>query len=84
MAEAAVFISLSAGVDRSIQSMALAGLFQAANIGALTGLTASSSVLEIGLTDQLQRHLPAIPEKAEVCMQHNGAHQAMSQLTHIL
>ena len=67
MAEAAVFISLSATVDRSIQSIALSGLFQAANIGALFGLTGSSAVLQVSVAKQLESRLVNVPDKAEVC-----------------
>jgi len=66
MAEAAVFISLSATVERSIQSIALSGLFQAANIGALFGLTGSSAVLQLSVTKQLESRLVNVPERAEV------------------
>lgn len=68
MAEAAVFVSLSASVDRSLQSIALAGLFLASNIGMLGGLAASSAVLKNTLTGELQTRLSGFDDKAEVSM----------------
>jgi hypothetical protein len=66
MAEASVFISLSAVVDRSIQAMALSGLFLAGNIGQLSGLATSSVVLKTSLTSELQERLHDVDDKAEV------------------
>jgi hypothetical protein len=68
MAEASVFISLSAVVDRSIQAIALAGLFLAGNVGQLTGLAISSAVLKTSLTSELQERLANVDDKAEVSM----------------
>jgi hypothetical protein len=66
MAEASVFISLSAAVDKSLQAIALAGLFLAANIGLIVGLAASSAVLEVSLSNELQQRLSDIDNKEEV------------------
>jgi hypothetical protein len=69
MAEASMFISLSAVVDRSTQAIALAGLFLAGNIGQLVGLAVSSMVLKTSLTNELQNNLPNFGDKAEVSSQ---------------
>ena len=79
MAEASVFISLSGVVDRSIQAIALAGLFLAGNVGQLSGLAASSAVLKSSLTSDLQDRLPKVDDKAEVSTHNHTA--KMSRLT---
>ncbi|KIV99663.1 uncharacterized protein PV09_08718 [Verruconis gallopava] len=66
MVESAAFISLSSAVDKSMQAVALSGLFQAANVGAITGLAISSSVLQRTLQDQLQSRLDQYSEKKEI------------------
>jgi hypothetical protein len=66
MAEAAVFISLSAAVDRSSQAIALAGLFLAVSVGMIAGLSASGSVLGITLTGELQKRLAGVDGREEV------------------
>jgi hypothetical protein len=67
MAEASTFINLSAAVDKSLQAIALAGLFLAANIGLIVGLAASSAVLEISLSNELEQSLSDIGNKEEAC-----------------
>jgi hypothetical protein len=66
MAEASVFIGLTASVDPSLQAIALSGLFQAANIGVLTGLAASSAVLGVGLQHELEQKLVGYEDKDKV------------------
>lgn len=66
MAEAAVFISLSASVGESLQAMALSGLFLAASVGAIGGLAACSAVLETSLEGELQRRLADRPDRDSV------------------
>lgn len=68
MAEAAVFISLSASVDQSLQAIALSGLFLASSVGAIGGLAACSAVLEISLAGELQRQLADRPDRDSVCL----------------
>jgi hypothetical protein len=68
MAEAAVFISLSASVDQSLQAVALSGLFLFANIGLMAGLAGSSAVLEVSLRAELQRRLAGYDGKREVSL----------------
>jgi hypothetical protein len=57
MAEAAVFISLSACVDQSLQAIALSGLFLVASIGIIGGLAVCSAVLQLSLRKELERRL---------------------------
>jgi len=66
MAEASVFIGLTASVDPSLQAIALSGLFQAANIGVITGLAASSAVLQVALQRKLEEHLVGFDNKDKV------------------
>jgi hypothetical protein len=66
MSEAAVFVSLSASVDQKHQAVALSGLFLAANIGVITGLTGASSVLEITVRSELEKNLASYPNKDQV------------------
>jgi hypothetical protein len=66
MAEASVFIGLTASVDPAHQAIALSGLFQAANIGMLTGLAASSAVLGVSLQSELDRKLVGYEDKDKV------------------
>jgi hypothetical protein len=68
MAEAAVFISLSASVDQSLQAMALSGLFLAASVGVVGGLAACSAVLETSLAAELQRRIADRPDRDSVCL----------------
>jgi hypothetical protein len=68
MAEAAVFISLSASVDQSLQAIALSGLFLAASVGMICGLAACSAVLQLTLRNELERRLWQHPEKDSVCL----------------
>jgi hypothetical protein len=66
MAEASVFIGLTASVDPSLQAIALSGLFQAANIGVITGLAASSAVLGVTLQRELEQKLVDFDDKDKV------------------
>jgi hypothetical protein len=66
MAEASVFIGLTASVDPTLQAIALSGLFQAANIGVLGGLAASSAVLGVSLQRELEQKLVGFEDKDEV------------------
>jgi hypothetical protein len=66
MAEASTFIGLTASIDPSLQAIALSGLFQAANIGVLTGLAASSAVLGVGLQSELEQKLVGYEDKDKV------------------
>jgi len=70
MAEASVFISLTASVDKSLQAIALSGLFQAVNVGAIMGLAASSAVLQVSLQGELENRLDGFDgkEKASVIL----------------
>lgn len=66
IAEATAFISLSAAVDRSMQAVALSGLFQSMNIGGIVGLAVSSAVLRLTLKSELEVRLDDFPNKREV------------------
>ena len=66
MAEAAVFISLSAGVDQSLHSIALSGLFLAASVGMIGGLAGSSAVLQTSLQNELRIRLDGLPDRETV------------------
>lgn len=66
MAEAAVFIGLTASVDPSLQAIALSGLFQSTNVGLITGLAASSAVFQSTLTRELEQNLAGFEKKDEV------------------
>jgi len=66
MAEAAVFISLSASVDQSLHAMALSGLFLAACTGFIGGLAACSAVLQSSLQSELQARLDGWPDRDTV------------------
>jgi hypothetical protein len=66
MAEASVFISLSAAADKSIQSIALSGLFEAVNVGIIGGLSASGAILEASLTRELEYRVPDVGNREEV------------------
>jgi hypothetical protein len=66
MAESTVFISLSSSVDKSMQSVALSGLFQSVNIGAIVGLATSSAVLQLTLQKQLRTKLDGHKNKEKV------------------
>jgi hypothetical protein len=63
MSEAAIFISLSATVDQSLQAIALSGLFLSSGVGMISGLAASSAVLQLTLRGELERRLQDYPEK---------------------
>lgn len=66
MAEASVFIALSATIDKSMQAIALSGLFQAINVGAIVGLAASSAVLQLSLQVELDNKLDGFEGKEKV------------------
>jgi hypothetical protein len=66
MAEGAVFIGLTASVDPSLHAIALSGLFQSTNIGIITGLAASSAVLQATLKRELQQSLTGFKHKEKV------------------
>lgn len=66
MAEASVFIALSATIDKSMQAIALSGLFQAINVGAIVGLAASSAVLQLSLQVVLDNKLDGFEGKEKV------------------
>jgi hypothetical protein len=66
MAEAAVFIGLTASVDPSLHAIALSGLFQSTNIGVISGLAASSAVLQATLTRELNQNLVGFQHKQKV------------------
>lgn len=66
MAEASVFIALSATIDKSMQAIALSGLFQAINVGAIVGLAASSAVLQLSLQVKLDNKLDGFEGKEKV------------------
>jgi hypothetical protein len=66
MAEASIFIGLTASVKPELQSIALSGLFLAGNIGVISGLTGSSAVLETSLRSELNKRLTKYPEKDKV------------------
>ena len=68
MAEASVFIGLTASVKAEMQSVALSGLFLAANIGMIGGLAGSSAVLEVSLRSELNKRLAEYPNKDKVCL----------------
>lgn len=68
MAEAAVFISLSASVDQSFQAIALSGVFLASSVGVIGGLAVCSAVLETSLASELQRRLAGRPDRESVCL----------------
>jgi hypothetical protein len=66
MAESTIFISLSSSVEKSEQGVALSGLFQSMNVGAIVGLATSSAVLQLTLQNQLETRLESYPNKQEV------------------
>jgi hypothetical protein len=66
MAEAAVFISLSASVDQHLQGIALSGLFLAASVGMIGGLAACSAVLQLSVRSELERRLTDFKDKDTV------------------
>jgi hypothetical protein len=66
IAEASVFVSLSASVDQAHQAVALSGLFLAANIGLISGLASSSAVLELSVKSELEKNLASYPNKETV------------------
>jgi hypothetical protein len=66
MAESTVFISLSSSVEKSVQAVALSGLFQSVNVGAIVGLATSSAVLQLTLRNQLQTKLDGYDKKEKV------------------
>lgn len=67
MAEASVFIGLTASVEPSLHAIALSGLFQSTNIGVISGLAASSAVLQATLKRELDQKLVGFEDKAKVC-----------------
>lgn len=66
MSEAAIFISISASVDPSMQSIALSGLFLSASIGMIGGLAICSSVLQISFRNELERRLVGVPDSEKI------------------
>jgi hypothetical protein len=66
MSEAAIFISLSATVDQSLQAIALSGLFLFASVGTIGGLAACSAALQLTLRSELERRLQDHPERQTV------------------
>jgi len=66
MAEASVFISLTASVQQHLQAMALSGLFLAASVGMIGGLAVCSSVLQLTLRAELERRLAGFENKDTV------------------
>lgn len=66
MAESTSFIALSSAVDKSMQAVALSGLFQAMNVGGIVGLAMSSAVLQLTLKHQLDTKLDGYPKKEKV------------------
>jgi hypothetical protein len=68
MAESTTFIALSSAVDKSMQAVALSGLFQAMNIGGIIGLAVSSAVLQLSLKSELDTKLEGLPKKDKVSL----------------
>jgi hypothetical protein len=67
MAEASIFIGLTASVAQEFQAIAISGLFLAGNIGVISGLVGSSAVMELSLRNQLIKGLATYPNKNNVC-----------------
>lgn len=66
MSEAAIFISISASVEPSKQSIALSGLFLSASVGIIGGLAISSSVLQISFRNELERRLAGVSHSEKI------------------
>jgi len=66
MAEASIFIGLSATVSPEFQAIVISGLFLAGNIGVISGLVGSSAVMELSLRKELIKGLASYPEKNKV------------------
>lgn len=66
MASSAVFIGLTAGIDRRDIAIAASGLYLSANIGAVFGFSGAGAIYQAGLRSSLDRLLSGEPGGAEI------------------
>lgn len=68
MAEASVFIGLTASVATEYQAIVISGLFLAGSIGVISGLAASSAIAEVSLKMELNKGLSDYPDKEKASL----------------
>lgn len=67
MANSAVFVALTAGVDKESIAIAASGLYLSSNVGAVTGVSAAGAIFQNALRWRLDRILSRESDGVEVC-----------------
>jgi hypothetical protein len=67
MANSALFVGLTAGVEKDQIAIATTGLYLSSNIGVVAGVSAASAIFQSALRANLHRILERVVDGDEVC-----------------
>lgn len=67
MANSAVFVGLTAGVEKEQMAIATTGLYLSSNISVVAGVSAASAIFQSALRANLRRGLERVVGGDEVC-----------------
>jgi hypothetical protein len=68
MANSAVFVGLTAGVEKEQMAIATTGLYLSSNISVVAGVSAASAIFQSALRANLHRILERVVDGDEVCL----------------
>lgn len=68
LAHSAIFVTVTAGVEEDETAIACNGLYLMGNVGAVTGLSASTATFQAYLRAKLTKNLENEPDRAKVCL----------------
>lgn len=75
MANSAVFVGLTAGVEKDEMAIATSGLYLSSGISVVTGVSAASAIFQTALKANLHRILARVVNGDEVCQSQCFAHE---------